>query len=190
MWAIKSLNFTCNSVSGRTTPHQLLTRTKPSMPAFSFGQVGVFYMKRQDSPDDRSEWGIFIDHAGSQQNHFRAYIPTRNAIYSKRRFELMSTVPPEWQYPPRIRPLLPQQPRLRSAPPVQGPNTDVQTGTPVYRPPVGQEGALPDPSSHQEGVFMSSAPGQVTMSSASGTAGPTQLATKQPNEPSWTRSTT
>ena len=95
-----SMNITCNKVSGDVTPYQLVTHTKPFVPQYSFGETGVFHSLRDDS-SDTGEWGIFLNH-GTTSNYYRAYLPLRHAVYSKRKFIPEPTYPPELKLLPRL----------------------------------------------------------------------------------------
>lgn len=196
MCAIHSLNRVSNSVSHNMTPYQLVTGTKPALPSFYFGQVGVFYMRRQDAPDDRSEWGIFIAHVDEQHGHYRAYIPTRQALYSKRRFAPMESVPAEWQLPTRIRLIAPKTDPapvldLKPSPvlPAARVNMDVQSQLPLQSSPstVAAPRSTPEgdgfsrDSSRQEGEYGESA--AATSSLPAALSSP-EKATREPEQPS------
>jgi len=101
LYGIKCMNLTPNKVSYPLTPHQIVTNSKPFLPRFHFGQTGVFHFKRKDSPDIRSEWGLFLGY-GHSSNYLRAYIPTRKLVYSRRTFKPSPNFPPEWNFKPRI----------------------------------------------------------------------------------------
>jgi hypothetical protein len=102
MSTIKHMNYTSNKTSGLYTPHQLVTHTKPTIPKYYFGQTGVFHSLRQDTPDNRGEWGIFLSH-GDTNNYLRAYFPLRHSVFSRRKFIPHDTFPSEWNLLPRLR---------------------------------------------------------------------------------------
>lgn len=99
---ISLINQNTNTNTTPLTPYQIVMGIKPTIPLFSFGQVGLFQGRRQDSPDMRAEWGIFVGY-GSGTRNFRAYIPHRHGIFSKRKFIPHPTVPAEWNFRARIR---------------------------------------------------------------------------------------
>jgi hypothetical protein len=91
-----------NKVSYPMTPYQLVTHSKPFLPKCYFGQTGVFHFKRKDTPEIRSEWGIFIGY-GESSNYLRAYIPIRKLVYSRRTFKPNPNYPPEWNLQKRLK---------------------------------------------------------------------------------------
>jgi hypothetical protein len=134
--AAAGLNRTPCSRSGLFTPTQLVTGQKPFIPKHYFGEVGLFHKRRQDNTDQRSEWGIFMCH-GDTKKSLRAYIPTRQQMYSMLKFVPYPSCPKEWNFKPRIRP-------PDSA--VNRENTDLQlTNSPVIK---DQEGGGPSILSH------------------------------------------
>lgn len=116
--------YGCNATpcerSGLFTPYELVKRRKPYIPHHHFGQTGLFHHRRKDNPDQRSEWGIFLNHGDFPRNK-RAFIPSRGRIYSVEKFIPQDHIPPEWNYPPRIRRIAQVQP---STPPSTPPTLD------------------------------------------------------------------
>jgi len=102
-YVINLINMTPNTVTGHISPYQLVTGERARVPSYYFGQTGIFYSKRKDS-DVRGEWGIFLGYGASSHQYLRAYIPLRSAVYSRRKFVPNPYVPPEWNYPARLRP--------------------------------------------------------------------------------------
>jgi hypothetical protein len=96
--AANSMNMSSCSISKPYTPYHLVTGKKPLIPTYYFGQVGLF---KGVSKDVNAEWGIFIGH-GDSINSLRAFFPLRRGILSRRKFIPHSSVPKEWNYPPRI----------------------------------------------------------------------------------------
>jgi hypothetical protein len=116
------------NVGASTTPYQLVTRQRSFLPHHHFGQVGLFYSGYKDQ---RAEWGLFLGY-GSTRRYFRAYIPTKRLIYSKRRFVPMTQIPTEWNFKNRIRP--PDPPAIilpPTSPALPSLNHNVQTGVPL-----------------------------------------------------------
>ena len=150
-----------NKITGTQTPYELVHGQKPPMPQFYFGQTGVFYENRKNS-ETRGEWGIFLTQ-GDGPNSYRAYIPTRDGIYSRRKFSPQEHVPKEWGLLPRIRmatevkqdaePVLNLHPTLPIPPPAHP--TIIPFSTPVGTPQPMQAQAPPPaalaPPQHQEG---------------------------------------
>ena len=101
--AIRCMNITPNKASGSHSPYQLVTRKRPDLPLYYFGQTGVFNMKRQDKPDQHGEWGIFLDF-GNVNGFLRAYIPHRDGVYGKRKFVPNPNYPKEWNLSVRVKP--------------------------------------------------------------------------------------
>lgn len=101
--AIRCMNLTPNKASGSHSPYQLVTRKRPDLPLYYFGQTGVFNMKRQDKPDEHGEWGIFLGY-GNVNGFLRAYIPHRDGVYGKRKFIPNPRYPNEWNLSIRVKP--------------------------------------------------------------------------------------
>lgn len=101
--AITCINSVPNDMTGPTmTPYQLVTGVRPAAKAYKFGQTGVCYSPRKDTPEQRAEWCIMIDHVADTPGNYRVYIPTRQDMYSRRKFVAHDTYPPEWGFRPRI----------------------------------------------------------------------------------------
>ena len=126
LYTIGMMNRLPNTQTGNVSPYQLVTGNRVSMPKYYFGQTGVFIMRRNDQPDGRGEWGIFLGHGDDSLRYHRAYIPTRNGIYSKSKFSPNDAYPREWNLRPRIRAPDPKT-RVASLTPVQ----PIATPTPV-----------------------------------------------------------
>ena len=85
--SISSIDATPNSKTGPTkTPYQVVTGKKPIIPAFEFGQIGITNARRGDEPEQRAEYGIFLDNMYNSKSHFKVYVPSRRQVYSKRTF--------------------------------------------------------------------------------------------------------
>ena len=102
-YVITNMNATPNTVTGNQSPSLIVTHERPRVPAYYFGQTGIFYSRRKDA-DMRGEWGIFLGYGSGTHKYLRAYIPNRNAVYSRFKFVPHPHVPPEWNLPNRIRP--------------------------------------------------------------------------------------
>ena len=139
------MNLTPNKVSYPLTPHQIVTNSKAFLPRYYFGQTGVFHFKRKDSPDIRSEWGLFLGY-GDSSNYLRAYIPTRKLVYSRRTFKPNEKFAPEWNFKPRITSLNQKSSDI----PVNLPTMELSTDIPSI--------------SNQEGESIKLIPSQKTLS--------------------------
>ena len=109
--AATAINSTPNTRSGdRTTPFELVTGRKPKAKTFRFGQVGMCESRRQDDPDNMSEWGMYVGSSSNVEGHMRIYIPMRGQVYSRRSFTLPPrnpqgssiSAPREWGFEPRL----------------------------------------------------------------------------------------
>ena len=66
--AVSAINATPNSRSGPfTTPYTLVTKKRPHLKKFKFGQVGLCECRRQDSPDTRAEWASTWERRATRQ---------------------------------------------------------------------------------------------------------------------------
>jgi len=124
LYCIKSMNLTPNKVSYPLTPHQIVTNSRAFLPRYYFGQTGVFHFKRKDSPDIRSEWGLFLGY-GDSSNYLRAYIPTRKLVYSRRTFKPNEKFPLEWNFKPRIASENQKSPVIPVTIPMEAPTTTI-----------------------------------------------------------------
>lgn len=53
----------------------MFTGTKPTVPDFHFGQIGLFYhIRKENGIQQRAEPGIFLSY-GSHHRYIRAYLP-------------------------------------------------------------------------------------------------------------------
>jgi len=102
MTAIKLMNCTVNSASGTTTPHQLVTGQRPTIPPFYFGQTGLFYARSTKNPEMRSHWGILTGF-GDRNGYLRAWAPGNTTILSRMKFVPHPNYPAEWKLKPRIK---------------------------------------------------------------------------------------
>lgn len=103
MAAVNCLNSVPNDMTGPTmSPYQLVTGMRPTAKEFKFGQTGICYSPRPDSPDIRAEWCIYLDHVPETPGSYRVYIPVRNDLYSRRKFVPHEHYPVEWGYKSRI----------------------------------------------------------------------------------------
>ena len=132
--SVKAHNCVPCEASGNSTPLQLVTGLRPSIPLHYFGQVGLFYKTTKDS---RAEWGIYIG-TNQRGKKFRGYLPMRKAIFQCRKFIPMDHVPPEWGLKKRIRPVE-RKDRTPSTP-----NANVQTGLPLAPSPLKAADLLVD----------------------------------------------
>jgi hypothetical protein len=101
--AIVSVNALPDTKSGpHMSPYQIITGRRPKPRSFKFGTVGLCYSLRADTPDDRAEWGIFLDNADNATSNYRVFVPTRGQVYSKRKFVESTAIPAEWKLTPRL----------------------------------------------------------------------------------------
>jgi hypothetical protein len=102
--AIVSINAMPDTRSGPTiSPYQLVTHRRPKVRSHVFGSVGMCYSIRADSPNDRAEWGIFLDDADNATSNHRIYIPLRGQVVSRRKFvESSGPIPTDWKLAPRL----------------------------------------------------------------------------------------
>ena len=90
-----SINRSIGFKSGKYhTPFQLMTGKKPNLPTHKYGSTGMAFTVRQDRPDDRAEWCVFVSEKSN--GSYRVYIPARRDIYSVRRFEVAEAYPLSW----------------------------------------------------------------------------------------------
>lgn len=146
---VRGMNRTIGSALTTRRPTEIFTGAKPRIPKFLFGQPGIIYSPRADAPGQHGEWGMFLSERDGK-NNLRVYFPLRKAIFSRRRFEPMTTYPEQWGFKPRLRapefrtrkqpavtPLDKQPPpqlnwKESTVPPVA--NIEVQTGLPLTTP--------------------------------------------------------
>jgi hypothetical protein len=180
-FVVDTMNATPNFQSGTTTPYELVTGRKPAIPRHAFGQPGVFYSPRADTPGQHGEWGIFLGHIDGRPNNYLAYFPSRTGLYSRRKFEPTSVFPQEWGYTSRVVPnrvknvlQIPQSPHIQpygEAPATSSQtNQALQTGQPIPSlppyvipadiPPIHTVSSaptttpnVPQDSQHQEGAI-------------------------------------
>ncbi len=101
--AVRDYNRSSNKSSRPYTPMQLVEHRRPTVTQFRFGATGLCHSRRQDSKDQRGEWCIFLA-VGDADNSLRVYIPTREGIFSKRKFVEHPSFPAGWNLEPRIAP--------------------------------------------------------------------------------------
>jgi hypothetical protein len=153
---IADMNRLPNSVTMIISPYQAVSGRKPQVPEHRFGQTGIFHFKRLGV---HTEWGIYLGMQDGHHKYYRAYLPTRNAIYGSRRFVADDRFPTEWDLKPKIRPKPRSNPQLNpNIFPVQPPlpNHLIQFDDPPDHPPslinLPPPPVPTDPSFHQEGA--------------------------------------
>jgi hypothetical protein len=82
--------------------------------------------RRDDSPETRTEWCIFLGTTSNVNSHKRVYIPTRGRVYSRRAFKEMDIVPREWGLQDRLKAALHRDPILVEEEPTKQHNPIVQ----------------------------------------------------------------
>jgi len=101
--SIFCINATPNSKTGpNKTPYLIVTGKKPIIPTFEFGQIGITNGRRSDAPDQRSEYGIFLNNMYNSKSHLKVYVPHRKNVYSKRTFIPTTSYPASWKLTPRM----------------------------------------------------------------------------------------
>ncbi len=100
--AIMSINAVPDTKSGPSiSPYQLMTHRRPKVRRHNFGTIGMCYSLRADSPNDRAEWGIFLDNADNATSNSRIYIPLKGQVVSRRKFvESVGPPPLDWKLSP------------------------------------------------------------------------------------------
>ena len=123
-----------------TSPYQLVTGRKCTIPSYTFGQTGLFHTQKKAT---RSEWGIFIGY-GNDMKYLRSYSPLTRQVTSKRRFEPQHAYPTAWKFKPRLQPRVQVQQPIAVVPvtaPAPVPEPVMTTPTPI-------QGQAPDRTNH------------------------------------------
>lgn len=102
--AADSINNSPLHASGNKTPNQLMHHRKPRIPEFKWGQPGVFYSPRDDTPGQHGEWGLFMGYVDGQHNNIRGWFPDRNGVFSRRKMVPADIYPADWGLERRIKP--------------------------------------------------------------------------------------
>ena len=101
--ACDTINSLPNTMTGPTmTPYQIFTGKRPQPRTIPYGSPGIVHSPRKDSTD-KAEWAIYLGHAADSPDNHRVFIPARNTIYSRRRFEQMDGYPADWNYEKRVK---------------------------------------------------------------------------------------
>ena len=77
--AIRSANMVPTKASQLYTSHQLVTHHKPTIPEFSFGEIGVARKLNRKSGENRGECVIYLGYNHVTNNH-RVYNPITKAV--------------------------------------------------------------------------------------------------------------
>jgi hypothetical protein len=99
MHCISAWDVMPNTVSGALSPMEIVTGRKPASRPYSFGLIGIFYKKSDDSV---SRIGIFCGYNEDYEQSFRVYDPTpgpsfpRGKTYSARKFTPIQSAPASW----------------------------------------------------------------------------------------------
>ena len=135
---VTAINPTPSSREGPTTTlSQLITGKRLRMKKFKFGRVGMCECRREDSPDLRAEWGIYMGTLSSVDGRIRVFIPERGLLYSRCTFRLAprspsiterTSAPAEWNYTPRRRPKRRWEPTAVMPKPKMGDGDTAQEG--------------------------------------------------------------
>jgi len=101
MAAKRSCNKTPGFKSGvNHTPHSLMTNRKPRLDRFKYGDIGLAYTARLDTPGVVAEWSMMIEEFST--GNFKVYIPSRQRTFSVVKFEPTGTLPVEWGWKHRV----------------------------------------------------------------------------------------
>ena len=85
--AVDTINSVPNKQTGPTvTLYRLMSGKRPAPRQYCFGQPGLIHSSRPDSPDVRAEWAIYLGSNIDSPNNLRVYIPSRDSVYSRRKF--------------------------------------------------------------------------------------------------------
>ena len=99
-----AMNSVPNKKTGPTkTPYQIMTGSRPIVPSFKFGQIGLVNSKRTDDKDIRSEYGMFMYNMYNLEKHYKVYMLHRGQMYSKRVFIPSNRFPSSWDLTKRMR---------------------------------------------------------------------------------------
>lgn len=103
--AIRSINNAPNSKTGNRSAYEVFTKSKPFIPRYFFGQIGLFHhIHTQDGLRQTAEMGIFLNY-GAHERYLRAYLPGRMRIVSMAKFVPVAnqTPPVEWNFKARVK---------------------------------------------------------------------------------------
>ena len=107
--AAESINCVPNKQTGPSrTAIEIVTGRRPFARPHKFGQAGLCHVRRQDSPDLRAEWSIFLTHDLFHPNSVRVYVPEYRSVVSRKKFRATEGYPDTWNYEkrPEIVPIL------------------------------------------------------------------------------------
>jgi hypothetical protein len=107
-FTVDTTNMVPNTQTGNyTTPFQLMTRKRPVIGSYKFGQVGYMYMKRPELNDVRAEFGIYCGYDLNNLNSMRIYSVWRDTLYMRNKFVPQPYVPNEHNLKQRVETTLP-----------------------------------------------------------------------------------
>jgi hypothetical protein len=116
--AAESINCVPNKQTEPTrTAIEIVTGKRPYARPHKFGQPGLCHVRRQDNPDLRAEWSIFLAHDLFHPNSVKVYVPEYRCVVSRRNFKPTEGYPDVWNYEkkPDIVPILREE---KDAPPI------------------------------------------------------------------------
>ena len=100
--ACAAINDLPNSTTGPTQcAYLMVTGRRPATRAFPYGQAGITY-SRQNGRDPVGEWALFLGQRHNAPADLRVYIPTRCAVYSRRKFIPHDAYPEAWGFRKRL----------------------------------------------------------------------------------------
>ena len=91
-----TLNLLPNSLTSTRSPHELVTHTKPRVPPFAFGTIGLALDPKTLDPTFKASPAIFIN-SGSTDIYLRVYVPLRQRLIVTRSFQPMRPLE-AWNY--------------------------------------------------------------------------------------------
>jgi hypothetical protein len=97
-YAAERINSVPNRSTGNRTPFEIITGTKPLIPDYPFGQVGLFYHTTTTNNDMQShaDYGIVVGFNRDARNKYRVYFPFKNTILTRGAFQALEEPPAEW----------------------------------------------------------------------------------------------
>jgi len=104
-YAAERMNSMPNRNTAARTPTEIITGTKPLIPDFPFGKLGLFYHSTVSNGDmqSRADTGIIVGFNKDARNKYRVYFPLLNKVLTRGAFQPLISPPQEWGYLQRLR---------------------------------------------------------------------------------------